>query len=523
MMKTKGKLVITVVTQHMGKTMNTITIEPKALALLRKIYEGWKPPQEPKHKKVTTLTWGEQSLSELSGELLLSEGNFRIGGSLTRFGKTEELLNGNELWGNSLRGVLPDGFHFVAHHALCVCRGPKMDPVSKLIYEYAELYGINWEILSPTPAMFWIGRLEGLENDELGNFTTTAIINGDFCSSRRNFVLKGYYNYYLLYKEGWNFVVELEGSQSLDRKKLGLDFLALQFVFGQRMKLPMLCGMNPTGEVVGYMAGIDGGATEPGHVHPPLPRGSGSKPSFFACLSKTLQEQPELRLEIALSEYLDSLTGYLDFSDRVLQGALEGFAYWFLLTRGEANEIIVNDVEEWKQWVKEHAKEIRTHAKSNDLGDFLVARIKHAYKHASGRRVQDTFDHLGLKFTKKMREMTKGRKQGIDAGEDPLSGRDVSLHTRVMSLDGHDIIRDTQQIQLLRVMLIGLIARAVEYQGSISCFEYSWTDPQIIKELETWWTPDRDFLDKNSVHYKFADEEILEKQFLATARQSLHH
>jgi hypothetical protein len=292
--------------------------------------------------------------------------------------------------------------------------------------------------------------------------------------------LEGRHTYYLVKvtRDEWFLIVDTAGGAPPRREDLYPDFLAFQFVLGRAIKLESFLGVDTAGEVVAMVGGVHGrDQGEDAQVTPPVPTAWSTNAiwaaPFFSAISKTYaaneletakNPKKNLRLYIALSGYVESLAeAHVEGRALRLHVALEAFAYWVLrFLRGPQEETAT---EAWYGWVAEREADIRKFAPSreeplaageeNDAANALVNKVRNAIFPASMQSVPAAYADYGITLKSKM-------KRGLSKVRGKL------VHTGILfEAPQEKIEKYLEPIDIVRTLLVGLIAKVVGYEGEI--------------------------------------------------------
>lgn len=403
-----------------------------------------------------------------------------------------------------LEGRLAGGTEFRADKVVHVGRGfsiSKEEGASMSL----TIRAMHWILTNGEAPSLWVGPVEGMREINFGGNliverrTTGLPRAGHSC----HFVLSGAYNYYFIQcrfgkKAGWHLVIDTNGAGVPEREALGRDFLALEFVLGRQLRMPMIFGIASDRRTVACTYGSYRRKHLVDHSFPPVPIerdndnfvDSSWATVFFERISHAWRslQSADKGYWIALDMYLDAMQHHLDFDYMRLQIALEAFAFWLLRRKSQGDPMDVKDRDAWEQWVRDNKDAIRAHAVEG-RGDALVQKVKGACRLASGNVVPSAFLAHGIKLTKNLRE--------------ELRGRDVVVHQGLMAPEGYETDRDLRRVALVRTMLVALVARAVGYAGSINGWEIG--DMGYPIEQQDWWVVSEE--DRLRAHRRFIAEE----------------
>ena len=346
------------------------------------------------------------------------------------------------------------------------------------------VHAINWEISSTVARVgIWVCETEIPKAFR----ATRGNLRLQQAEKRLSgYFLRGAYDYYLLprLQKLSIFVVPRENAE-FTREKFAFDIMAMSFVFGEQINISRIFGFGPDGMPIAEFGGlITAAPTEEGWITEPFPTVMTDDPQlllqsefwmapFFRCLSEVLHSKPSVRLDYAIDAFLDTLKPHIIASYLRLQVILESFSYWLLKEKNLAREGLTKSSDEWEKWVKRDLKEKIHSLALDDYKEELYLSVKGAYKHISGRRVQDAFRLFEIGWTDRMKAEIKLRNDVVHMME--LSKR------RDGKIDAEDLM---PRLRLLQVMLIALIARSVGYGGMI---RYWKSGPQ---QEAGWWPLD---------------------------------
>lgn len=467
----------------MRREMNTeeATEVPRHVAdLLIELRAGWRPGAR-SFGRVTEFLWGERDLLEGTSTLRIERDRLEV-----LHAQMMEMILGPErraLLNKPFRGKTDENFAFAADsaHADNDC-----------------VTGHYWTLLEDgaTPRL-WVAKMHGSNrlSGALWNVGIKVTRHGNDGSTQTSTFgahrLVGAYTYYLFNavedpsdpKAGF-IIIDTGGGEPPQRALVYPDMLALQFVFGQAFYFDILEGVDASLQVVGLVGGRHGrDHGEQARSEPPVPIIMTSEhwpAQFFAAISRTYRARPELRLYIALSYFLDSLTGFhVENRYLVLHVALEAFAFWFLGGETGAEQPLV-DKPKWRAWLKERRAEIEALAVPGQADSLFSKVTSIPRRRASSRVVQDAFAKPGIDLT-----MTEEMDRELDE-----EGRGRIVHAAIMFEESQaDVDAYLRRIALVRTMLVALVARIVGYKGAILGWTrepgrpYSEADP-------SWWSVD---------------------------------
>lgn len=478
--------------------------------LIVRIASGFTIPDAPKAESFRKVTWGNEDITSLVTSVDFSASAIKLvcapgGDNFDLFHRiAHNELRNQQLQMDCINTVI------LAKFACVVSRN------RNLIVDATEWTMIDKE----RRPRYWIGQLDRAFAYHPGNLATAQNI----C----NFHLRGHhYTYYILSanKDKPWFIIDLGTEALFDRDIIWHDFLALEFLAGQRLNTSIVYSVDEQADILGSMAGFSRGQTHSGSVRPPIPRRgldlSVWEAPMFRALSACIHTKKEYRITAALHTYIDSVIDDMDTSYLRLQVALESLAFHYL--GPNAGSLLVESPDEWEQWVfarrseilgmvkqqgdgvedyreqfykkvltawkplkppkgwdkwvSERRPEILAMVKKRDgnidqqLADKFYAKVSKAYEHASRTRVEDAFRTFGLSLTAQMIE--------------EIELRDVPVHQGTMSPEGYDVDRDTGRIALIRSLLIALTSKIINYQGAIIGWEYSPIGE--LPSLTDWW------------------------------------
>ena len=430
--------------------------------------------------RVEQFRYGDLDLSGSVQDLGLHNNRLKVTLEGVRLAKVMPLSTGGKL-----EGALEGGARFRGDMVLSMSRTMNVSQDTGVRAAVTMEAGA-WTLTEGEAPSLWIGRLDGMSEINISGNLIVERRGPDWAigGHRRHFVLSGRYTYYLVQcrvaDPVWHLVVDTAGAGMPEIEALGRDFLAMEFVLGRQLRMPMLLGVDSGRRTVACTLGIDRRRHLENHSFPPVPieRDNGkwidvSWPSvFFERISATWRELPrsDRSYWLALDMYLDAMQLHLDFDYMRLQIGLEAFGFWRLHQQSQGDPLDVNDRDAWEAWVRENKTAIRAHAKEG-REDALVSKVKGACRLASGNVVPSAFLAYGLKLTKELRA--------------ELRGRDVVVHQGLMAPTGYDVETDLRRVALVRTMLVALVARAVGYGGAINGWDVGELGYPV--EQQDWW------------------------------------
>lgn len=325
-----------------------------------------------------------------------------------------------------------------------------------------------WNIDGPRAAR-WVGKLSG------GGFLNGNLsVSGPGRFSANHMRLEGNYRWHIFSREkdGDVFDVVIDGGPSpLQHELLGSDFNALQFAFGAPMQLDTLIAFDDPGNVVGCSGVQLGGnriTKRRRRADGPVPDDVSEEcwvPVLFNRLANAMTSN-DLPWGLVCNTYLDSAhDATIDGGYLKLHVALEAFGK-ALLNKEEAAQggaktplrRLVGDKDEWTAWVKAHANELRAMVAEGERAEVFIDKVRSAMNLPSSGVVADALSRLKPPLV-------------IDeAALEELDKRNIPAHHGTMNKPGvdYDVDRDTERVDILRSLLVALVARACGYDGAIS-------------------------------------------------------
>lgn len=441
-------------------------------SVIVRLLDGW-TPTAPALGRAARLEWAGSDVTDSTGEVRIREDVLEIewrGNGIPLAFRQDEY---KRFHNSPFRGVLDAGWRFSAE--------------SGMFGETEALEGHYWQADDPDQSpVLWVAKVGGVLRDRdleaPGNLRAlrTRASTRHVTWGHRFF---GNYTYYIVPQvqadgaKAWFIVIDTGADGPPTRRPTFQDVLALQFVLGRGLFFDLIYGLDAASSVVALVGGRHGRdhGRRP-QIAVPVPFASSEEHwpgQFFEAISKKYREHPELRLYIALTFYLDSLTSiHVEGRYLALHVALEAFAYWYL-EQDEGEEAPLVDKAKWAAWLKDTRPAIMDLATAG-MGEALFTKITSvAARRASSLVVEEAFKRLGLELLPEMAtELEVGR------------GRIV--HTAAMfpetqaQLDAY-----LKPIALVRTMLIALVARVVGYRGAI----VGWERPGQTADPE-WWPVD---------------------------------
>lgn len=304
--------------------------------------------------------------------------------------------------------------------------------------------------------------------------------------------LNGQYNYYLLLPsddaESAFLVIDTLSSAPPERSVLHREFLALQFVLGQRLYLSSLAGIDESENVVARVGGPYGLLRTKGFhqkLNPKYPVGDSielnklhASGKYAAALFKHVttieRDHPEYGLRAAMTFYLISIGEILESAALSLHVGLEGLASKMFkveadkaehsATRGDAKKLyLTKRHSDWKAWCKQHASEILEMSRA-DVGDAILSALQRADSPGAAQKVETMLKHYEIPLTEEVKRV--------------LTARNELVHeARLPQEDNVDRLVLHESVP--RTLLVALIAKAVGYSGAILGYDNS---------CPAWWT-----------------------------------
>lgn len=313
--------------------------------------------------------------------------------------------------------------------------------------------------------VLWCGRLEGGFSVIPGNLVLRRHYRGSdgtpyFQHSSGHLKLEGTRPYAVLRtnaagkEEHW-WVIASEELPSRD--DLHRDFLAFQFAIGQRLMLPVMTAVDASGEYCNADS-VDLGepALPATAAAPAVPIRFADRawlPTFFNLLSRTAREDWGRRhLNLPLSAYVESTAQRgLHFRYALLGLSIVAFID-VLAKKNDNHRLLVNDAEAWKRWIDSQRAILASLATDGRI-DELIQEIDNAQlRHAT---IAEDCRSVGLDLT--------------DSAAKELGRLPRALRSFDPRFDQtpEELPSSHEQLSLLRQVLIGLVATAVEYEGAI--------------------------------------------------------
>lgn len=346
----------------------------------------------------------------------------------------------------------------------------------------------SWNIEGPTPAR-WVGPLRGFRLSR-GNLKVAA---SPTHFSWRGVRLEGNYTWHVVRPIGPDeaddaFVAVIEpsptGPTSFDPWLLGIDFRALELTYGTPLQLDTLVALDEPGNVIGGAGpGLGGERRRAVSDGPVTARGSW-EPVLFRRLAHATRED-ELPWGVACAAVLDAGTdSTIDGAYLKLHVALEGFAAALLKNgRGRAASgdtplrLLVHDKEAWKKWLQECEPSLRTFAVDEESLTKLRGKLQQAIQPPSSATVADALARLEPPLIVCPRVLAE------------LRDRNIPAHHGTMNRPGadYDVERDVERVDVLRTLMVALLARACGYDGPIVGWDRS--KDEAWKPTPSWWPP----------------------------------
>lgn len=177
--------------------------------------------------------------------------------------------------------------------------------------------------------------------------------------------------------------------------------------------------------------------------------------------------------------YLDSVSdSTIDSRYLKLHVALEAFAK-ALLKKEETKKIpprrLVRDADAWVAWVKSHRADLKGMVEDAAHADVFINKVMSAMNLPSSGVVADALGRLHPPLVVDEAVLDELDKRNIPAHHFSMNKPDVD----------YDVDRDVERIDILRSLLVALIARASGYDGAIS----GWVTGKAggWKPQPNWW------------------------------------
>jgi hypothetical protein len=334
------------------------------------------------------------------------------------------------------------------------------------------------------PRVFrWVGELKG------GGFLNANLgVSSPGKSSGGNMRLDGRYVWYLLANdridgEANHRVIVDGGPRPLNREALGTDFNALQFALGTPLQIDSLVGLDEPGNVVGC-AGVHLGGNrrtaKRRRADGPVPDEISDDcwiPVLFHRLATTMAAR-DLPWGVACNAYVDSASdATIDAKYLKLHVALEAFATALpkVKGQGEPARFLVKDKKAWNKWVKAHDGELRSMVAPDANPESFIGKVRSAMNLPSSGVVADALGRLSPPLLVDEKVLAELDYRNLAAHDYRMNGPDVD----------YDVDRDVGRVDILRSLLVALVARASEYDGAISGWVTS--DAAGWKPQPDWW------------------------------------
>lgn len=443
------------------------SLSPEIAGLLQRIVNGWVPVL-PELGSTDKVEWGGHDLSAVPSIVTIENGWLLLNYSFSTADVDREVAMPlidvhHRLNRSPIKGDLKQGWSFTTEETLR--DGPRISMRDDTTAVAGGLKAYRWRATSGRQPRFWITRITPVHAASMSRNLMIELGSGGF--SPGNLCLRGAATYYLVntshpHASDRFLVIERdpEGPDALDAVRD--DFLALQFVLGERLRPDTFIGLSENGDVeaaVGMQLGMGRLEDAPGCPLVPTSVREAWQAAFFTRLSQKLRDAPELRLYIPLALYADVLEEHLDGAYLKLHVGLEAFAERVVSTRAVGNDPLVKSLPDWKAWVASKRGEIESLAFSSAQADKLINKLNSAPEHATASIVKQAFDGFGVKLSKDLK--------------DEIRYRDVVAHTALMVKDERDreIARDLERIAKVRSMMVALVALAVGYAGPVLGWE----------------------------------------------------
>lgn len=345
----------------------------------------------------------------------------------------------------------------------------------------------SWNLEGVAPAR-WVGELKGFRRDR-GNM---KVARGRTLFSRMNSRLEGNYTWHIVRPMGRDDADDADvavieptptGPTSFDHRLLGIDFRALEFTYGVPLQLDTLVALDEPGNVIGGAGPGLGGERRRAVSDGPVPARGSWEPVLFRRLAHAITEV-DLPWGVACGAFLDSSTdSTIDGGYLKLQVALEGFATALLKNNlsgkkeagDKAARLLVRDKKSWMNWLQEREADLRSFAVDEDSLTKLRGKLQQAIQPPSSATVADALARLEPPLSVCARVLAELRDRNIPAHHGTMNRPNVA----------YDIERDIERVDVLRTLLVALVARACGYDGPIAGWERK--TPGQWKPVPEWW------------------------------------
>ena len=304
--------------------------------------------------------------------------------------------------------------------------------------------------------------------------------------------LKSHYEYYLLLpneESDTAFLMVDTLSASLPKREiLHGEFLTLQFVLGQRLRLGAFAGVNSAGQTMAHAGGPYGTFIGEGSVATSIPKcpiaADSADPrvaraaarysaALFASLATAERECPEVGVRAAMTLYLTSIGDYLEGATLKLHVALEGLASKLFDTVAEGKAgarsstpkglYLTSKHAEWKAWCKANAARIRELSRP-EVKDAVLEAVRRADRPGASQIVPTMLEHYSIPLTPEINDVLAARHELVHEARLPEENNVDTL-----------ILNES----VPRTLLVALLAKAVDYGGPIRGYGSS---------APAWWS-----------------------------------
>lgn len=240
------------------------------------------------------------------------------------------------------------------------------------------------------------------------------------------------------------------------------DLMAMEFVAGQELDLPVLWAVDANGCAIG---GMSLGKRRPAKHNRRCPTPTGRTPDgptgcwvapLFRCLVPQLHDDDSL-VSTAIAGYMDGLRGHVHAEYLLGQVALEAFCS--AVAPSGTKSHLVASVGDWQAWVAGHADEIGRFATDDGAKGTLLNRLKHnVFTLPATKTVQRAFLNWAIDLPESLlREV----------------GRRNDVAHRFLMLDERsgDFQEAADRICMIQTLLAAAIAKHVGYRGPIVGWE----------------------------------------------------
>lgn len=447
--------------------------EPHA-SWLGRLDRRWTPPSL-RRRRLKELHWGDLDLSDAEIWLTIDQKRWTL--SVQAVGREFISLSRSDVQhGKALSGRTDDGFIFSAKHGFAT--GVRN-------FETLTLEGIYCLLLTTAqPARLWVGELDCKIPHTTDNLVVVVRgINGRSTRMRCGLRLQGNkYTYFIVPRtEGarCGVLLDLAGDPAPEFSTLDDDLRSMEVALGQPVQIDVLYAYDDAERLLGYSdADIRRKSSSYGQreksADSPVPtflsRIAWVAP-FFTSLSQAFGRHDSTALKGAMLSYVESV-GDSTIDERYirLHLAIGALAHAVLQEQSPDALKIVRDGDKWRDWLMTQQGVLAQHAFPQAVDDLMASLIR-AGRPDPDLLIRRALEYLDLPLLPELKEELDHRDTAIEAG---IMGGDFA----------NDLEAMVRRVQILRVILVALLARWIGYDGALN----GWArDRSNVYQPAAWW------------------------------------